>query len=77
LRSIDISGFTRHSWLRIYLAALYPGSGVEVESDQFTFVNATGIADVKAQMTLFIYPTLTESQITVVSPSEATIKIIN
>jgi hypothetical protein len=75
--SVNISGLTANSSYYFTVTALYPSSAVEAESAQSNVVESgTGFKDI-ASSGILVYPTLSHGEITVISPTEAKVKVID
>jgi len=75
--SVNISGLTASSSYYITVTALYSSSAVEVESAQSNVVESNlGIKNATISR-ISVYPTLSQGEITIISPAEATVKVFD
>lgn len=75
--SVQVPGFTATQDYTFTVSALYPGSAVAVESAQSNLIDSSSGLKNTTTSSISVYPTLSQGEITVISPADATIKVLD
>jgi hypothetical protein len=75
--SIPVPGFTATLNNTFTVSALYSGSTVEVESTPSNVIDTSSGIKNTITSSISVYPTLSQGVITIISPAEATIKVLD
>ena len=75
--SIQVPGFTATQDYTFTVSALYPGSAVEVESAHSNVVDGATNLNNSISKGISVYPTFSQGEITIISPADATIKVLD
>jgi hypothetical protein len=75
--SIQVPGFTATQDYTFTVSALYPGSAVAVESAHSNVIDSSSGLKNTTTSSISVYPTLSQGEITVISPAEAKVKVID
>ena len=80
--SIAVTGFTASQDYTFTVSSVYAsvakfGTGIEVESEHSNVVDGTTSLNNTTTSRISVYPTLSQGEITIISPAEATIKVLD